>query len=416
MKFSYKIFSISGISVKLHITFILFVLFIFLIVVAGFGIVAGAEALIILILLFTCVLAHELSHSIVAKREGCRVDRIILLPFGGLASVDIPLDPKLEFKVSISGPMFNFVLAVICMLLLLWVYPDFSGEYMGKAVDQYLSAFSVSYNYTLACDPCVCNNTTHGNISAISDMGKEDKDSEDNLLLDVSTIPNALLMLMLLNLALGVFNLLPAFPMDGGRIFRSILALRMDYIYATKIAVYVGQMIMIGMILYGMLLWNLWIILIAMFLLMVGGSELEMVKIRYPLKGVKVGDIALGDFRYVSESITLAQFLESVAVPRQRFYPTVNSAGNINGILDIKDLRDLKGDGVRKHRADFSRTYVREVARPEVNTVDAGTEVDKVLDRILGKGFVLVLRSGSVVGHITSNHLADIAKFYRIKE
>ena len=72
---------------------------------------------------------------------------------------------------------------------------------------------------------------------------------------------------------------------------------------------------------------------------MVSGSELEMVKIRYPLKGVKVGAIALRDLRYVSESITLAQFLESVAVPQQRFYPTVNSANNKTGVLDMKDIK-----------------------------------------------------------------------------
>ncbi len=102
MKSSYKIFSVFGIAVELHITFILFFFLLLFMVVAGYGISSGILALILIIFLFGTVLAHEFAHSLVAKKQGREVSKITLLPIGGLASVDIPENPREEFLISFA--------------------------------------------------------------------------------------------------------------------------------------------------------------------------------------------------------------------------------------------------------------------------------------------------------------------------
>ena len=190
MRGSIKLFEVFGISVNIHITFLLLpVLFFFM---------SGWSGVVLVIIVFACVTFHELMHSIVAKRFGIEVRSITLLPIGGIASMNkIPENPKQEILISISGPMSNIFLASV-LYIVLYCAPWFSRGILWHAQDPFASGVS---------------------------------------------LVNLLVWLFWANMMLAAFNMLPAFPMDGGRILRAILALKMDYMKATRIAVNIGHVL-----------------------------------------------------------------------------------------------------------------------------------------------------------------------------
>ncbi len=186
---SINLFRVFGIQLAVHASFLL------LLAYYGYdGWVAGGVpglvwSLGLIILFFVCVILHELGHSLTARRFGVHVSRILLLPIGGMAQFDrIPRKPAQEFLITIAGPAVNFVLAAV-MLPLVW--HDFSNN-----LDE--SSYSLASLGTQLCAA---------------------------------------------NLVMGTFNLLPVFPMDGGRIFRALLAIKLPYLRATYWAVMVGKVL-----------------------------------------------------------------------------------------------------------------------------------------------------------------------------
>ncbi len=225
MQSNWKLFSIFGIDIELHITFILFILlFVFL----------DVDFLLILLLLFTSITLHELSHSLVAKHNGIKVKRIVLLPIGGMAAMDeAQLKPYPEFKMAIAGPLFNYVLCIAIAL----------------AVQALNLPFMVSW-------------------------------SDWNLVLEGTlSVPLATLLVsstFWLNWLLGTFNLfLPAIPLDGGRVFRSALAMVTDYVNATRIATTVSTVISLFLFLYSLITFNIILLIIAVFVYFGAVSELD---------------------------------------------------------------------------------------------------------------------------------------------
>ena len=181
MKWSIRLFKVAGISINIHITFFL-LLFIFLSM--------GFRWFFLIVAIFCFVILHELSHSLVAKRFGIKVKEITLLPIGGVASMSrIPDKPYQEFLISLAGPMLNIGVVVI------FFFPLY-----------YLLGPDVLFHP-----------------------------------LSVNTFSLMIAQIYWINLILAVFNLIPAFPMDGGRILRALLAQRMGYRKATKIAVNFGH-------------------------------------------------------------------------------------------------------------------------------------------------------------------------------
>ena len=213
-KSALRLFRIGGMDVKIHLTFFLLPLAVGFIYYNAYGFLIGLRAVSLLLLVFLCVLAHEFSHGLRAKSLGIAVSDITLYPMGGVATMHrIPRQPRLEFSISIVGPLFNFALALILLPILTALF------------------------------------------------GKENMLSPS-----LDSWPQTLANLFWANIALGVFNLVPAFPMDGGRILRSLLARRMNFEKATRISVYLGT---IFAILFGLIgLWKRhWtLILIAIFI------------------------------------------------------------------------------------------------------------------------------------------------------
>ncbi|MBI3252024.1 MAG: site-2 protease family protein [Candidatus Omnitrophica bacterium] len=223
---SIRLFRLLGVDVKAHWTFVFLPLFFGFFYGASYGAAVGFRAFVLVILVFVCVLGHELTHSLRAKAFGIRVPQITLYPIGGVASMQrIPRDPRQEFLIAIVGPLFNFMLAALLYFPLLWL--------LGR--DNFFSPSLDSWPRTFA---------------------------------------NA----FWINPILGFFNLIPAFPMDGGRVLRAILATRMTYLRATRISANLGTLFAILFFLLGIWWRHGMLALIAIFIYTAASSEKNQVQ------------------------------------------------------------------------------------------------------------------------------------------
>ena len=246
MKANLNLGSIAGIKIKVHWTFFFLLLWIaFQEIKAGGTTNAVLYNMAFILTVFLCVVLHEFGHALTAKRFGVKTKKITLLPIGGMASLDkIPEDPKQELLIAIAGPMVNIVIA----LLLYFIIPidNFTSQNAGDLLNS----------------------------------------------LKLLSLRNFLLYLFIVNIALVVFNLIPAFPMDGGRVFRALLAMKLDRVKATQIAATTGQIIAVVFLLVG-LLYNPILIFIALVIFLGAFSENQMVQHLSLLKGYKVKDAML---------------------------------------------------------------------------------------------------------------------------
>jgi len=241
-----KLFTIRGIRVKMHITFPL----ILVLAAVQFGFLnarrfspsGAALGVVVTLLLFVCVVIHELSHSLVAIRMGFPVHNIVLLPLGGVAQIErMPERPAQEFLMAIAGPLSNVVIAIVLILASLSLPVD-----LGRSL------------WKLLINPARLNWN--------------------------DVIPY----LIITNLGLAAFNLIPAFPMDGGRVLRALLAAIMPYARATALAVSVGQGLAWVLGLLGLLTGNLIWILIAIFVYSGAAQEGRMLQVKNVLQDLRV--------------------------------------------------------------------------------------------------------------------------------
>ncbi|GAB4411932.1 MAG: site-2 protease family protein [Anaerolineae bacterium] len=242
---SIPLFSVQGITIRMHITFPLILIWGAL----QFGVFTGGGwsgaifGLIVTFLLFAIVVLHELGHSLAALRYGVPVKQIVLLPIGGVAELGrMPEKPIQEFVIAIAGPLVNFALAIILAPLGLALGQGFGGWPPADLFDNLGQlSFNAIFNYVFVS-----------------------------------------------NLFLGIFNLLPAFPMDGGRVLRALLATQVSYQRATSIAVTIGQTLAWMLGLYGFLNGNFFTILIAVFIFSGAEAERQLVQTRSVLGDLMV--------------------------------------------------------------------------------------------------------------------------------
>jgi Zn-dependent protease len=351
MRWSYRIFKVKGISVELHLTFLLFFMFILLSM--------GVQAFMFFFLIFTIVLAHEMIHSFTAILYGINVPKITLLPIGGLASIELPADPMLELKVSVVGPLFNFMLAGVGFIMLTALQSGFIGY----------------------------NNVMEGVLSGTFGM--------DN----ISSVLNVIIYI---NLILGAFNMLPAFPMDGGRVFRSVLALWMDYAVATRIATIVGQLIFVALMLLGLVI-NHWWVFIGFFLFYASGSEMKYVNLKRAMEGVRLHSIAVTGLNYVNAELPWRDFISTVYRKGRNIYLMVDAAGMLKGVLDLHEVKSVNPE-----------MPIGEVEGVDYTVLDGDLKVEDVLKLLLVKRLVLVTQQGRFVGYVTPETLSDSATYLQI--
>lgn len=242
---SFRLFAIRGIDLRLHITFPLILLWAAYQFGLADGNVSGALFDILAIsLLFVLVTLHELGHSFAAQFYGFPVKQIVLSPLGGMAQLtEMPEKPSQEFVVAIAGPAVNIVLAILMGLIAYGAGLPLTNPLLvssGAAGFGLDSLFSYIFFY---------------------------------------------------NIILAVFNLLPAFPLDGGRIFRSLLALKLDYVQATTIASTLGRVLAILLGLYGLINGSFFLVFIAIFIFTAGSQEAQMVRVRSVLRGLTVEQV-----------------------------------------------------------------------------------------------------------------------------
>lgn len=296
MRWSLKIGSVSGIDIKIHFTFVFVVIWAMVQGASGMGGVSGALfAAVSILLLFVCVTLHELGHSLVALRLGIKVRDITLLPIGGVAQLEtLPERPFYEFLIAVAGPAVNFVLVIVSAL----------GVALVGGVHLFL------------------------NFGYLS-----------QLLLGQRSLLSLIVYLMGANLILGLFNLIPAFPMDGGRVLRALLALWTSYPRATRIAARVGQVIAVGLALFAFSpMGSISMVLVALFVFTGASFEDQAVQTRAMMRGLNVRSaLSMRPVRAISPLDTLARVMEVGYQTQQQDFPVVRE-GVLVGILSHGDL------------------------------------------------------------------------------
>jgi len=343
MRGSIKLFTIFGISISIHITFFLLLL----LVLPG-----GIRWVFIVLAIFTFVTIHELCHSLVAKHFGIAVREITLLPIGGVSSMaKMPEKPSHEFFISIAGPLSNLLIIAIFFFPL-----------------KYLLGPEVLFHP-----------------------------------LSTSTWPLAFSYIYWINLMLAGFNLLPAFPMDGGRVLRALLATRLGYQKATRIAVNFGHLFALIFAYLGIVRFNIILIVIAIFIYTAASSEGMQVDVRETLKKFRVRDILSREFLTLKPDTTLAKVLELIFHSHQEDFPVVDNDTLIGFVTRQDIMTGIHRFGMDKYIGDVMRKDF-----PRAKDTDPLTKVQNIMhEKVIGA--MPVLKDGEVVGIIT---LEDIGRVY----
>jgi stage IV sporulation protein FB len=294
MSWSLNIGRVAGTVVRVHLTFLLFLAWIFAASYASHGAAAAWGTLVFVVLLFLCVLLHEFGHIFTARAFGVSTPYVTLLPIGGVAQLErIPEEPWEEFLIAIAGPMVNVVIAGVLVL--------FGGA------------------------------SLHGYAATAIDNTQ------------ISMIDR----LAAVNLFLALFNLIPAFPMDGGRVLRALLASRLGYVRATEISASIGQFVAFALGFIG-LMYNPILIFIAIFVYLAAASEAHMVALRAASRGVPVSHAMMTHFETLSPDGHLDGAVQTLLQTGQGEFPVVDGAGKPAGVLDrgalIKALKTLGPD------------------------------------------------------------------------
>jgi len=279
MRWSFHMGRVAGTEVRVHVTFFLLLAAAGLMFYSQQGWSAAVDGVLLIVAVFACVLLHEFGHVLTAKRFGIRTPDVTLLPIGGMARLErMPEKPAQELVVALAGPAVNVVIAGMLAVVVLPLAPI-------EPAERFLM---------------------YGSF---------------------------LQRLMIINLALVVFNLIPAFPMDGGRVLRSLLAMVMDYGRATTIAAGIGQFLAVAGGLLGLVWWNPILILIAVFVFMAARGEAEFVQTRLALEGIPLEQAMMTDFRSLRKNNSLSQAADLLLAGPQHDFPVVDEAGELEGML-----------------------------------------------------------------------------------
>lgn len=357
MRWSWRIGRVAGIGLFVHFTFPLLIFW------AGFSQYLArrdwADAALgagLTLVLFTIVVLHELGHALTARRFGIRTRDITLLPIGGVARLErMPEKPREELLVALAGPAVNVGLAVLFFAL--------SGGGRGVA--------------------------------------------------ELTEIPlhlhDVLTLLMWVNVVLALFNLLPAFPMDGGRVLRALLATRLSYARATRVAATIGQAMALVFAFFGLSFFlfasfrdfsNPFLLLIAAFVWMGASQEAGLVELRSALGGVTLGELMVTNFRSLSPEDPLSRAIASLLSGWQQDFPVL-ADGRLVGLLTRAGLLQALVDHGSQFRVSDAMQVRFAVFAPE-------DRADAVLVRLRNETqTVLVARNGNLVGMVTAANVTD---------
>jgi Zn-dependent protease/CBS domain-containing protein len=363
---SFKIGRAFGIDLKVHWTFFLLLAFFAFVSYQRTGSLANALiTALIIVALFVCVVLHEYGHSLVAQRLGIEIHDITLLPIGGVARLkSLPTRPMDEVKIAIAGPLVNVVLAPI---------------FFGVAL-------------LLGSSPLDAANILQGGNS----------------------LGQIFAYLGLINVALVVFNLIPAFPMDGGRVLRGLLATRLGPVRATDISSAIGQFFALAFFLIGLLGGNYLLALVGVFIFFGAGGEQQMVRQRELTRGLLVSDV-MGTrprLETVTPYHTFGQVLDSVIHGYQEDFPVVDESGNLVGMITRNEIMAAAHSPER-----FSS--VRDLMKTDFPIISPDSDLFTDGARLLqesGLRALPVVKAGNLVGMLTADDVGQAALLRDIRK
>lgn len=348
MRWSWRIGTVAGIGIYIHATFWLLILFILYANWAqGRNLTMAVGGVLFVMAIFACIVLHELGHALTARKYNIRTRDITLLPIGGLARLErMPDDPWQEFWVALAGPAVNLVIAAMLLALLV--------------------AAGVRPNW--------------GQFHWVGG--------------------NFLNRLMVVNIWLVAFNLIPAFPMDGGRVLRALLGTRMEYTQATHLAARVGQGIAYLFGLVG-LFTDPFLLFIALFVWMGAEQEAAMAQMHTSLGGIPIQRVMLTDFRTLRPDDTLAQAVEHILAGWQQDFPVV-FGDHVLGVLTRDDLMRALAQG-------GSQARVRDAMRRDCQMADSHDMLEKALALFHEANCrsLPVEHDGKLVGMLTMDNVGE---------
>lgn len=335
---SFKILSVFGIDIELHWSFLLLIGGIFLL-----GLIYGELLIAFLwLIIFFFVTLHELSHSLVAMRYGIKVKKILLIAIGGVAMMDVSeMDPKTEIKMALAGPFFNFTVCGILFLISILI-----NHPLGYWIAEFLG----------------------GEATALPFF---------EVIFDFVFYANAIL---------GAFNLLlPAFPLDGGRILRGLLALKFDYVKATNVARIVSLWLAAALFIVAILggvqigpIWigGIWVMIIAVFIALGATSEYQSLLVVTALKKVQLKDLMSKKYLVVKPTDSIRKVAEKMILERKTSV-LVSSRGRNRKALNLGDIAGIP-------RSKWGRTKVKDLSKI-VKAVSLRTPSNKVLQEMMNQ-------------------------------
>jgi Zn-dependent protease len=348
MKWSIKLGRYAGIDVYMHVTFLLLISWVALVHWRqGQSLMAALAGVAFILAVFLCVVLHEFGHALTARRYGIKTRDIILLPIGGVARLErLPTNPLQELWVALAGPAVNVVIAAG---LFFWL--------------KVTASFEPLQGLTLTAGPFL------ERIMAVS-------------------------------LFLVAFNMIPAFPMDGGRVLRAVLATRKEYSRATQIAASIGQGIAV---LFGFigLFYNPLLLFIAFFVWIGASQEASMAQINSAIGGIPVQQAMMTDFKTLHKNDSLDRAIELTLAGSQKDFPVLDN-GRIEGVLTQSDL--LKALSAREHHPTVTTAMQRRFV-----TVDSLEMIETAFAKLKDCNChtLPVMLNGQLAGLLTMDNVGE---------
>jgi Zn-dependent protease/CBS domain-containing protein len=350
MTWSFNLGTIAGTAVRVHVTFALLLVWIWLMHYRIGGAPAAWEGVAFILAIFACVVLHEFGHIAAARYFGIKTPDITLLPIGGVARLErMPEEPGQEFVIAIAGPLVNVVIAALIFVAL-------------------------------------------GGSAGVEQMAQVE-DPRSGFLVRLAGV----------NVFLVLFNMIPAFPMDGGRVLRAALASRMSWARATQIAASIGQGLAFVFGFIG-LFYNPFLIFIGIFVYLAAAAEAQDAQIRDVAASVLVGDVMVTDFVRLEGTANMDQAIEALLATTQREFPVVDSAGRLEGLLTRDDMiRALKEAGPGAPVSSAMRTDI-----PSIHSRRSLSEGLRMMQQKSVPAIAVTDRAGHLVGLMTYETIGEM--------
>ena len=351
MAWSFSIGRFAGSEVRVHVTFFLLLAWIGIVHYQVGGAQAAIEGLAFIIAIFACVIAHEFGHALAARRYGIRTPDITLLPIGGLARLErMPEKPGEEIVVALAGPAVNFVIAIMLIVAL--------GVRLDPAALAQIENPATGFFARLAA----------------------------------------------VNVFLALFNLIPAFPMDGGRVLRALLAIRYPRVRATEIAARVGQGFAFLLGFLGLIGPNPILIFIAIFVYLAATAEAQATGLQDVARHLGVRDAMITSYEALGPQATIRDAAEALLRTTQSEFPIVDGAGRLRGFLTRTDM-------IKAMSRTGPDTPVIEAMVAEIPSLATGSRLEEALRRLQGRSapaVAIVDELGRLIGYITSENIGEL--------